>query len=347
MTARPRSLPLAVLLSVLFGEFARCQDALAADAFPEGGRHGAPAGVDAAPAGAAAADRLSDSELAAPAAVRPGDAKLSKRMRDALSSIARELSATESGRRLLALTGETPVVERARQPGAAVRYCRDENLFVVDPGRSAGLTRLDFEALFVRERWKAAARLPIDLIDAEMAARQAVLEYALQKAAVRPDFARRLRMATVRERERLEERRKMDDWAKRGGKGDPLLFPGPPPKGTLSRIAFDLYLFSEDPYVFYAAAVESPGPPPGAVTFSEVGDFLELHAPRLDRIQFRAGGRYALVEGRPYPGRVARAARVVRDREGLSRLTEGLGLFRTVAQRELSKEVNAWLRAIP
>ncbi|MFA5140823.1 MAG: hypothetical protein WC728_16475 [Elusimicrobiota bacterium] len=267
-----------------------------------------------------------------------GARPLSRSLRESLVHVTREMSATETGRRLLAVTSEMPVLELPRQPGAPVRFASSpEPSLVVDGARAGALTSLDFEVLFVRARVLAAARIPVDLADAELLAHQTVLEYALDKAAVDPAFLDSLRRATSQARERVESRRKL-------GVRAPELFPGPRPEGTLARVAFDLFVFSEDPYLFYEAVLASAEPSSERVSLSELEDFLALHGGRLDAVRFVATGRLALAGEGMYPGRVARAALAVRDAEGLSRLREGLGLFRTSGREALTKRVNRWIR---
>jgi hypothetical protein len=259
-------------------------------------------------------------------------------LKESLAQVARAMSATETGRRLLAVTSEMPVRELARQPGAPVRFALSpEPGLIVDSERAQALTTLDFEALFVRARTLAAARIPVDLADAELLAHQTVLEYALDKAAVDPAFLASLRRATAKARERVESRRKLAERA-------PDLFPGPRPEGTLARIAFDLFVFSEDPYLFYEAVLGSAEPSSERVALSELEDFLALHGGRLDAVRFVARGRLALAGDGVYPGRVARAALAVRDAEGLSRLREGLGLFRSTGREALTRRINRWIR---
>ena len=287
-------------------------------------------------------------EVQAPVTTHPGTRKLSEPLREALRRVNRELSGTEYGRYLLTLTAQVPIVERRQTYGRPVRAVLAPELVIeVDAERAPRLLPLEFELLFLRARWKALCALPIELADEEMAAEQSVLEHALQKAEADKEFAAKLRQATAGARELVESRRRMQKSARGQGNQDPVLFPGMPPKDPLARIAFGLYLFSEDPYAVYAAAVDTAGLGPEAVTLTELKDFLDLHGADAARVQYRADGRLAVVEGRVYPGRVARAAAAVRDREGLARVEERLGPFRGAAQQDLTKRVNAWLRSVP
>lgn len=285
------------------------------------------------------------SRAQAPDSVRPDPAP-SAALKAALAETARELRKTESGRRLLALTESLRVVERPRRPGPPVRYEGGADpALVVDATRAPALSALEFELLSVRERWRASAALPAPVLDGEWASRQAVLEHGLEKADADPDFAAKLRAATSRARASLEARRKQADWARKNGGTGEAMFPGAAPAEALDRLAFDLYLFSEDFGLFYESSVRSGAAPEDAPTYDEASEFLERHEEGLGRLSRPAGG-WAELDGRWYR---AGAARVARDlgREGLRRLSERLGPYRSAGRDALLKKVNAWLRAAP
>lgn len=281
----------------------------------------------------------------APDSVRP-DPKASPALTAALAETARELRKTETGRRLLALTADLRVVERPRRPGPPLRYEGGADpALVVDAERAPALSALEFELLSVRERWRAAADLPAAVLDGEWASRQAVLEHALEKTDADPAFAAALRAATSPARATLEQRRKQADWARaNGGTGEPI-FPGAPPEGELGRLAFDVYLYSEDAGLFFASAVRSGSAPADAPTYDEAAEFLERHEAALARLSWPAGG-WAELDGRWYKAGPARAARDL-GRDGLRRLAERLGPYRAAGRTALLKKVNAWLRAAP
>lgn len=292
----------------------------------------------------AAAPAQAQSGRAAPDGVRPMQG-LSRDLEKALRHVQREIGATEFGRRLLASTGEIPVAERARRAGLPIEFVPGERpAFAVDRRRAKRLTEWEFEAYFIRARAEAASRITLPLVEAEMSYQQAILQYALEKAALRPRFAKRLRRGVRVARAELERRREHRRLAEKRGVDGDILFPGARPDNLFERLAFDLFVFSEDPYAFYGAVADTAELPPGAVTLSEVEDFIERYGDRLDQVRIRGLGRYAIVDGRAYPARVARAAKRVRDRDGLRRLREGLALFHTVAQRELIPQVNKFLR---
>jgi hypothetical protein len=277
--------------------------------------------------------------------VLPPGAELSQPLRKALRQVQREAYLVPLGRHLWAVTADVPVMETGRKQGLPVTLDPGERpVLVVDRERAGSLSLLDFETLFVRARWLAASGMTLELRDAEMAARQSVLDYLLQKAGARPSFAAELRESTRRAREEMEARRRLYAKVDPLSDGARLLFPGSRPERALAAAGFDLYEFSEDPYLFYETAVEAAGLSPEAVGLDELSDFLKLHGDGLSRLTFAAGGRLVLADGRMYPGRLGRAARRVKDQEGLQRLREGLGLFRTTGQEELLRRVNRWVR---
>ena len=142
---------------------------------------------------------------AAPDGVRPMQG-ITKELEKALRRVQREIGATEFGRRLLASTGEIPVAERARREGLPVEFVSGERpVFAVDRRRAKSLTLWEFEAYVVRARVVAASRITIPLVEAEMSHQQAILQYALEKTAVRPKFAKRLRREVEQWKLRIPE----------------------------------------------------------------------------------------------------------------------------------------------
>ncbi|TBR22645.1 hypothetical protein EPO15_07640 [bacterium] len=281
----------------------------------------------------------------APDSVRP-DPAASPALKAALAETARELRKTETGRRLLALTDGLRLVERPYRPGPALRYVGgDAPALLVDSERAPTLSPLEFELSSVRERWRAAAALPAEVLDGEWAARQAVLEHALEKTDVDPAFAAELKTATTKARASLESRRKQADWARKNGGTGETMFPGAAPAGELDRLAYDLYLYSEDPGLFFASAVRSGTAVPEAPTYDEALEFLERHEEGLGRVSWPAGG-WAELDGRWYKAGPARVAKDL-GRDGLRRLAERLGPYRAAGRTALLKKVNAWLRAAP
>lgn len=278
----------------------------------------------------------------APAAVRP-DEPVSAPLQEALRHVDAELQRTETGRRLLAETAEVPIVERRRTGLGAVRYLESPyRELLVDAERTPELESFDFEVLLVRERRRAAARCPVPLMEDEFAAHQEAVAYAVEKAAADPAFSKKLRASYERAERIFRSRRDEAAAALKAGAG--ALPSWRAPKEALALVGAELFLFSEDPYRLYAALEDALPWTAETVRLTEIEDFLAQHSARLDALDWRSDGRYALVDGRPYPGRVARAALVVRGREGLARIKEGLGPFESVLREELRLKANRWIR---
>ncbi len=286
-----------------------------------------------APAGAADFD--------APTSVDGGKRVLSDSLNDALRHVLWEFARVESGRRMMSLTQDVPIEELRKRRGLPIEWVRGKSPKIqVDRERAKRLSLLEFEMLFYRARWLALANLPIDTLDAEYAVRQEQLAYALDKAESDPEFEKKLRKATAKLRGVLEDRRKSLEFAREHGERGAVLFPGRRPKKAIELLAFDLYLYSEDPFLLY----ESLGNISDAVSMDAIEDFLLLHGARLGEVEFRADGRFAVVSERSYPGAVARGAIFVEDRTTLSELRERVGPYRSVSGKALSGRVNAWLR---
>jgi len=274
--------------------------------------------------------------------------RVSRELREALRQTELEMARVEAGRRLLAETAEVPVVERrlsglseAEVEKSPVRFSRQGGEIVVDSELAPALTSEEYELLFVRERRRAGIRSPIPTVDEEAAAHQEALAYAVEKAALDPAFSKKLRAAYEEGGRIYRSRAALVDAARRQG-----LAPPPPwraPKGALSLLGQELYLFSEEPWRFYAGVEDGLGFSSETVRLDEVADLLDLRGLEFERVEWRAGGRFGQLGDRLYPGRVVRAALLLRG-EGLPRLLERLGPYRSVQREELRKRANAWIR---
>ncbi len=296
------------------------------------------------PGSAAESPREESASAPAPAPADPGSPRTpSPKLQDALRLVDEELSATPSGRRLLVQTAELPVLERARTGLGPVRFISEDRPgLLVDSEIAPKLTALEFELFFVRERRRALIRSPFPLMEEEQALHQAAIEYAVEKAALSPEFSKSLRGACEEARRFLRARSSVDAAALRAGL--PPLPRWREPRTPLDFLARHLVLYSEDPYAFYGAVEDFLEHPPETVRLQEIEDILSLHGAGLDGVKWRAEGRYCLAGERLYPGRVCRAARALRDREGLARLKEGLGPFQSAQREELRAKVNRWFR---
>jgi len=284
----------------------------------------------------------------APAALQPVQ-PLSQELLRALEATDAALFVTETGRRLLAETSGVGVMQRRGKglgadvyPGIPIRYEDGAGAIVVDADVAPSLPRLDWEAFFVRERRRAIVRAGIPLVEEEMAAHQEEVAFAVEKAEGDADFSKKLRGAYEEAKRVFQARGVMEDASRKRG-----LKPLPPwraPKDALELWAQEIFLYSEDPYLFYAAIEDGVDFSSDAVRLDEVADFLESHPGRSPAIEWRARGRYGLAGGRLYPGRVLRAALAVGGRQELRTLRERLGPFMSVEREQLRARVNRWIR---
>lgn len=275
--------------------------------------------------------------------------RVSRELREALRQTDLELSRAETGRRLLAETAEVPVVEKPRAglresevEASPVRFSRQEGVIVVDSELAPSLSADEYELLFVRERRRAGIRSPVPTVDEEAAAHQEALAYAVEKAALDPAFSRRLRAAYEEGGKVTRSREALAETARRQGLPPPS--PWRPPRAPLALLGHELYLFTEEPWRFYAGVEDGLGFSSETVRLDEVQDLLDLRGAGLERVEWRAGGRFGQLEGRLYPGRLVRAALFLRG-ENLPRLLERLGPFRSVQRADLLKRANAWVRS--
>ncbi|MCX5787923.1 MAG: hypothetical protein NTX64_05355 [Elusimicrobia bacterium] len=100
-----------------------------------------------------------------------------------LAVVDKAMASVESGRKLVALSSGVRVGPRVIDAaGPPVVYLREKKTIGVDLGRAEGLTALEFELALARARARAAYDPGVRLVEAEQAAEQAVVEYALERS---------------------------------------------------------------------------------------------------------------------------------------------------------------------
>lgn len=250
-----------------------------------------------------------------------------------LSRIEGEMSCSPIARRLLAQTAGLERREASREAGeSGLRYSSDLGILAFDSKRLGLLAPWEAELALVRELARGSAGLPVEIIDGEMAAYQAAVEFAVERASADEAFDARLREAVRAMKKRLKASR----------------FSTGLPRNELDRIAYLLLLFHEDADRFYGVVESWRIWPPQAVGMTELEDFLEKHrgvdlgAQRLD-----VGASYIRVEGRRYRPALVIAARLVQSRGGRSFLREALGPFDSADAAALRLKIGAWLREEP
>lgn len=248
---------------------------------------------------------------------------------------------TVLGRRLFVETAHVPRLAAMTgfSGGEAVKLLRlPKPTLVFDPRRvPPGTLEWEFELAFARELSKAAMDIPLELMDAELAARQQTLEFALQKAEVDPAFARRLKPFAAAALKRLESL----------PEDDRALYPPPTPPGELERASFYAALFSRSPEQFYWAVERDTTWPAAMVRLAEMEDFLARRGTKLSEARLIPGTPYILAGGLRYPARFLEAAKPLLLIGGAAHAREALGQYDAAAALDLKQRLAAWLAKSP
>lgn len=282
--------------------------------------------------------------LASWSAAMPGTALSSGTLAE-LGRIQAHMAASESGRVLLAETAEVPQREWPAQAGSsAVRFVPEEGVLAFDSRKLTSLTEYETQLALARELARASIGLPFELYEADMAAYQRELEFAVERAASDPAADERLRRSVQVMRKSVDALRGTWSWRRQRlpteSERAPML---PLPPNEVDRAAYMLTLFIEDPDELYWAVERGRQWPESAVRLTELEDFLRLHqASELPKPE--EGAPYARVGGRRYRPAVVLAALRLRELGGLARLKESLGAFETRPIPELRRKANAWSR---
>jgi hypothetical protein len=245
------------------------------------------------------------------------------------------MAGSSTARRLLA---ETSGVRRGEASGEAVRWHREKNVLLFDSRKLKRLTEFEAQLAFSRELARASIGLPLEVVEAEMAAYQEELAVAVELSEPRLKRAVKVMEKTVASL-RSSHRWQRERLGLNADRSVPLDLPG----NEVDRIAYLLVLFRIDPMEMYWAVEKGRPWTDAAVRAAELEDFLTLHAGQ----RLPVAGEdvpYIRINGRRYrPGLVA-AARRLQELGGLARLRESLGSFETRPIDELRAKVNAWSR---
>ena len=230
-------------------------------------------------------------------------------------------------RRLLAETDGLPRRADVLVAPAFIEYQRPPlDRLAFDARRLKGVDAWAFQVAEARELARASMALPAPILEAELAAYQKELAFALELAAVDAGFSKA--------------------WNARARKAKldaPREHPAAAPADELDRLAFFAALLADGPERFYVGAERSLPLSAETVRLTELEDFLKLHAAELDGPAPRPDEPYVQVGGRRYPAAVVRAARLVAPIGGAGRVREALGPSETEA-RELSSQLRGWLK---
>jgi len=284
-------------------------------------------------------------------AAQPPSAALSAQTFKRWERAAARLQETALGRRLIVETKDVLLRENPGSAGSAsVRYVRREGpMLLFCPQRLKALGDAELELALVRELSRAGANLPIPLAEGEMAAYQAELEYAMDRAATDEAFSRRLRRAYGQAQNSVEaveaEQRRVKALLPEGERLD--LPPLKIPSGEFERLGVYIFLFVRDPDEFYWAVEQGLRRGPATIRLAELEDFMERYGPDFGSARLGPGGHYARVNGRRYPPALLEAARGLVESGGLARIREALGSFEIARAPALKIKVNAWVRNAP
>jgi hypothetical protein len=286
--------------------------------------------------------------LALPCAALSPDTALSAKTGKEVSRLEAQASASPAARRLFAATRGVPRRE-VRGSGLldaiGVRGGSRPEL-VFDALRLPDTGETDAELLLVLNSARALLAFPIPIVEAEQAAWQRALLFAVERGAEDPaGFGARLAKA-VREggaRSEALERSAL-----------PPRTPWEPsetavlklPDGPLARAGLLLHLLEADPQRFYWAIEAGTAWPRGAARLSEIEDLYALRAKDLAALEAPPSGPYATLGGRRYPSPLVRTAFLLRGSGEVERLREALEAYDTVGLASARVAINRWRRAV-
>jgi hypothetical protein len=280
------------------------------------------------------------------AALSPEGAPSAKTEKE-LARLEAQASASPAARRLFAATRAVPRRE-VRYSGLldaiGVRGGSKPEI-VLDAVRLPSTTETDAELLLVLNAARASLAFPIPVVEAEEAAWQRTLLFAVERGAEDPaGFGARLAKA---EREA-------------GARSDAFerssLPPSGPwepsetavlrlPAGILERTGLLLHLFDGDPARFYRAIEGGTAWPRGSARLAELEDLFALRAKELAALKAPPEGPYATLGGRRYPAALVRSAFLLRGTGETERLRESLEAYDTVGLAPMRIAINRWRRA--
>lgn len=270
----------------------------------------------------------------------------SVRMEKELARLEALASSSAAARRLFAATRAVPRRE-ARGSGLpdaiGVRGGAKPEL-VFDALRLPDTGETDAELLLVLNSARAQLAFPLPVVEAEQAAWQRTLLFAVERGAEDPQgFGARLAKAARDGAARGEALRRS---------ALPPRTPWEPaetpvlrlPDGALQRAGVLLALLDDDPQRFYWAIEAGTSWPPGVVRLSELEDLYALRAKEIAALKAPPEGPYATLGGRRYPSALARAAFLLRGTGEVERLRESLEGYDGIGLASARVAINRWRR---
>lgn len=197
---------------------------------------------------------------------------------------------------------------------------------VFDAARLPETSETDAELLLILNCARASLAFSIPVVEAEQAAWQRTLLFALERGAADPaGFGAQLAKA-----ERAA-----------GGFSDSLKLP----RRATDRAGFLLHLFDRDPQRFYHAIEAGTAWPGGPTRLAELEDLYALRAKDIAALKAAPEGPYAVLGGRRYPSALVRTAFLLRGTGEVERLRESLEAYDSVGLTSMRVAINRWRRS--
>jgi hypothetical protein len=260
------------------------------------------------------------------AAAAPEDYKaLPDAVRAEVLRVEQSARRSETFKRLLA---ENDGLERATGTLPAPEFVRFEarpRRLVYDAKRLGRATEWELQLAEARELARASMGLPVTLVEAEAAARQKELAFALELAEAEPAFSKEWSRRGAKAKAAADAAANLDSWT-RAHLPDQPLEPHPAlPDGELDRAALFAALLAQGPARFYDGVGALLPPEDEPCRLAEVADFTALHARELRALKPEPGESFTAVGGQRYPSRVVRAAQALADAGGPAFAKEAVG----------------------
>ncbi len=286
--------------------------------------------------------------LALPGAARSPDTAPSAKLAAELARLEALASSSPAARRLFAATRRVPrrEVRGSGLPDPIGVRGGDRPEIVLDALRLADTTENDAELLLILNSARAALAFPIPVVEAEQAAWQKTLLFAVERGAEDPAaFGARLAKAAREAGARSDalERSALPPRSAWEPSEIPVLRL---PAGALERAGLLLHLLEKDPQRFYWTVEAGTPWPRGTARLSELEDLFALRAKDLHDMTAPPEGPYAVLGGRRYPSPLVRAAFLLRGTGEVERLRESLEAYDTVGLASLRLAINRWRRAV-
>lgn len=286
--------------------------------------------------------------LALPCAALSPEAAPSAKTQKESARLEAQASVSPVARRLFAATRRVPrrEVRGSDLPDAiGVRGGANPEI-VFDALRLPQTSETDAELLLILNSARASLAFPIPIVEAEQAAWQRTLQFAVERGAEDPaGFGARLAKAE----------------SEGGARSDALdrsaLPPRTPwepaqtpvlklPDGALARAGLLLHLLERDPERFYWAIEAGTAWPRGSARLAELEDLYALRAKEVAALKVPPEGPYATLGGRRYPAPLVRAAFLFRGTGEVERLRESLEAYDSLGLASMRVAVNRWRRAV-